>query len=134
MNTLTNLRTPHTMTVVVVDTDDRGQFAKYDRFASKAIPKRGKFAAAYGAIKFGAKVVTKWSKTPAGRRAILRYASRSKYTKYGTVAVSGGLIFNAIQSPTDQQPEARTKFFKLSKRGKYYRKHKLGKRCRPCRR
>lgn len=121
----TSMRTPQKM-IVVVDEDDRGQFAKYDRFASKAIPKKGRIAAAYSAIKFGSKVFTKWSKTPDGRRAILRYASRSKYTRYGTVGLAGGLIYNAIQSPTGQLRETRTKFFKLGKQRKYYRK------CKPC--
>ncbi len=85
------------MTIVTIEDYDT-TVAKYDRFATKAIPKKGKLRAAYGAVKLGSKIFAGWAKTPADRRAIWYYARHSKYTKYGTTAVAGGIIWNALRS------------------------------------
>ncbi len=104
------MRTRKMSVVTVEQNNDRGQFAKYDRFAQRVIPKKGKLRAGYEAGKFGFRVAANWARTPQGRQAIAYWVSKSKYTRYGTTAVAGGLIYNALQSvPQDAPSQQRQK-------------------------
>ncbi len=123
MNTLK--RTNQMTVVTVQQNNDRGQFAKYDRFAQRVLPKKGKIRAGYEAGVFGFRVAAKWAKTPQGRQAIRYWITKSKYSRYGTIAVGGGLIYNALQSvPQDapsQQRQKRTNMVSPRNRRRYCR-------------
>ncbi len=102
--------------VVVTDNDDRGQFAKYDRFAQRVLPKKGKLRSAYEAGKFGFKVAATWSKTPGGKRSLIYWATKSKYTRYGTAFISGGLIYNALSSTDESSQTGQTRNYVVPSR------------------
>ncbi len=97
------------MTVVTIEDYDT-TVAKYDRFATRNIPKRGKIGTAIRGAKFGFKVAARWASTPGGKRAIAYWATHSKYTKYGYVAISGGIIAGALQTlPSERNPFGKTR-------------------------
>lgn len=116
--------------MVVAEDDDKGQFAKYDRFGSKGYPRAGKIGAAISAAKFGFKVASRWSQTPAGRRAIGYFAAKSKYTRYGTGVAVGAYVSTFLGSSPRNIGETRTDLvFNRPKFRNNSRRHRTRRSC-----
>ncbi len=106
------------MTIVTIEDYDT-TVAKHDRFATRALPKRGKIRTAYNALKFSGKIGATWLRTPQGRQALAFWISKSKYTKYGAIAMAGGIVaFTSSKIPL-QNGQTRSIMVKSYTRRKY---------------
>ncbi len=117
------------MTVVTIEESLPNKLGKYPDFIQRTVPRRGKIGQAYRAVRFGYKVTRRWLSTPQGRRSIMYYARRSKYTRYGTAGVGGGVIIGAIQQSNNPTGQTRNYMEQFGSRRKYNRQYKLGCKC-----